>query len=219
MHFRLPIVLFCALLSGLTRPAAADTEIPYEVLYQALAPGLQFERYAHLSVRQQVRSKDLSVAPSQIQIDVLSKSGTLRVPISAAGEMQFPMNESLRTENPMVRSNQPKGSLSLSVTMAIKTPANLKMPYADLFKAAEQATIALQAINPKANNIQVPRIDFFFEPTVEAKIDLISDRSEQTLLANAKGVISIRIDPLLVQQKTELIFSKPVLVALPHVSQ
>jgi hypothetical protein len=198
--------------------ACAQTQVPYRALHQALAPGLVFAEFDRLIVRQRVRSRISGVTPAKIKIQILSNKGTIDVPIAENGDIRFPMTEPLLAENPLVQSNQAKGSLSLSATMAIKISAARSMRYSDLFEAALQAVSALKRINPNQKSIRVPRVDFFFDEKAEAQLDLVSEKMEQTLIANARGVISLRIDDDLRQQNPEIRFSHPPLVALPHVS-
>lgn len=172
-------------------------ETPYVVLYRALYPSLKVTEYTHLAAVQRIVSKDPAVLANSIRIEILSKSGTISVDIGADGVTAFPLREDLLAENPMVRSNQPKGSLSVSVSFEIRLSAGNQMSYADLYAGMAEANQALTAVDPSMAGHRVSGLEFSFPPDSGGHIEVIDARREQRLDAGAEGFVRLRNDDAL----------------------
>jgi hypothetical protein len=213
------LLLSCLLLFLCTSPnfAAEPVRVPYASLYRALEPGLVIAEFDHLVARQRIQSRLAVVAPQQIAVQILAKSGVIAVPISPLGEMQFPMTQALLKENPWVQSNQPKGSLSLSATMEIKLSAEKDYAYAELYAAAMQAQQALAKLGSTMAGRRVRSIEFEFNPSEGARAELIDARGEELLISNATGLIELRVDESLVKRQAKVKFSHLPRAARPHI--
>jgi hypothetical protein len=212
-------LLCCLLLFFYATPsfAAEPVRVPYASLYRALEPGLVIVEFDHLVARQRIQSRRADVAPQQIAVQILAKSGVIAVPVSAQGEMQFPMTQALLKENPWVQSNQPKGSLSLSATMEIKLSAQKDYAYAELYAAALQAQQALAKLGSAMAGRRIRSIAFEFNPSEGARAELIDARGEELLISNAAGLIELRVDEALVKRQARVKFSHLPRAARPHI--
>ena len=107
----------------------------FDTLFTVLAPAQQIAKFDRLRAIQRIDSKLAGVTPAQIRIVVKAQGGDIAVPVAADGRIQFPLDETLRAQNPDVQTNQPKGSLSLTVTMELKLPDSLHIGWDDLHEA------------------------------------------------------------------------------------
>lgn len=196
--------------------AQESARVPYSSLYQALAPGLQITRFDRLVARQRILSRRPDVRPETIKVRILAKAGVIDIAATALGDIQFPMSDALLAENPLVESNQPKGSLSLSTTMEIKISDNLEVSYADFFEAARQAQQAVDQMAAGIAGRKVRSIEFEFDQASNARVELQDSRAEQLLYANELGLLELRLDQALVDRGAQVKFSHRARAARPH---
>jgi hypothetical protein len=206
MSDRFFLRLFAALLFGVIGVNASAAEVPYAMLYQSLEPSIAIAKYPKLHATQRIVSRMPEIKPQQINVQILARAGVINVPIDDLGRAQFPLTKALLAENPMVRSNQPKGSLSVSATMELALAGKLRMSYQELIDAvreAEQAVSELSAMQGR----KIQTIEFEFAPSDNAQLQLNDDRSEEILMADQRGLIRVRIDLRKLKSKAEIVIS------------
>ncbi len=216
-----------SLLCSLTLPIAvraaepaqqpAPTQVRYASLYRALEPGLIIAGFNRLLARQRIVSRQSAVAPSQIEVRILAKSGVIVVKVAPDGSVNFPMTQALLTENPIVESNQAKGSLSLSATMEIKLGPDKVLAYSELYESAMQAQQAIAALGPAMAGRKVRSIEFEFDHTQDARAELSDSKAEELLIADRQGLLTVRIDAALAKRKAQVTFSTLPVAARPHI--
>lgn len=188
---------------------------PYASLYRALEPGLKLDRYDRLLAVQRIQSKLAEVQPGTITVRILAQSGAIDVPIGADGRMRFPLTRELLTENPVVESNQPSGSLSLSVSFEVAPPASSTLAYTDFLDSVRQAQDALRQLDGPYAKAEVVGLEFRMgEPDASATVECPD--SEDLLRADQKGRIVVRIDPRLPPADTTIHFSAAPRQAFPN---
>lgn len=191
--------------------------VPYSSLYQALAPGLQIAQFDRLIARQRIVSRRPDVRPETIKVRILAKAGAIDVSASEIGDISFPMTEALLAENPLVESNQPKGSLSLSATMELKLPSELLVPYSEFYAAARQAQQAIDQMGGGLSGRKIRSIEFEFDRTLGARMELLDSRAEELVYANQLGLLELRVDEELVKRGVQVKFSHRARAARPHI--
>ncbi len=197
--------------------ANAPTQARYASLYHALEPGLIIARYDRLFARQRIVSRRTDVLPSQIEVRIMANAGVILVKVAADGSVNFPMNQALLTENPLVQSNQAKGSLSLSATMEIKLGQTKVLAYSDIYESARQAQQAIAALGPAMAGRNVRSIEFEFDPNLETRAEISDGVAEELLLADKQGFLILRIDEALAKRKAQVTFSNLPIAARPHI--
>ena len=222
MTFLNPMIRRCfwlAFLSftGSSLLAQEPTQVRYANLYRALEPGLVIASFDRLLARQRIVSRQSSVLPNQIEVRILAASGVILVKVGQDGSVNFPMTRALLAENPIVESNQAKGSLSLSATMEIKLGKNKVLEYAELYKSALQAQKAIAALGPGMIGRKVRSIEFEFDPSQGARAELTDSDSEELFLADKQGLLILRVDEALAKTKAQVTFSDLPIAARPHI--
>lgn len=204
---------------ALVGQASADSGsgTPYAVLYQALAAAREVEGEPLLRAVQRIESKLPGVEPGQIEVVIAARGGRIVVPIGADGSAAFPLRDDLLAENPVVLTNQPRGSLTLSVTLALATPGSTRVPVPELLAAlgAVDAWLARQATAGGPQD-QATGIEFRFPPGAPAQAT-VRGSSERLLIADAEGRIVLMRDPDLMAGATEVELSQRPLEVLPWI--
>lgn len=207
------------LLSMLALPcAAASASAPYASLYAALEPGLRLAGFDRLVAVQRIVSKDGSVPPAQIRVVIEARSGRIEVPIGSDGQARFPLSDELLQENPAVTSNQPKGSLSVSVSIEIALPAGPQMSYREVMAAIEQAERALPGLDPRNNDRVIRGLEVQL-PSETASATIESSIGEQLLVADQDGFVFLRRDPELAAKNAQVQFSDRPIRIVPLVQR
>ncbi len=204
------------LLCGAIGMNALGAEVPYVLLYRSLEPSIAIAKYPKLRATQRILSRLPEVRPEQIKVQILARSGVIEVAIDALGRAQFPLTAALLAENPNVRSNQPKGSLSVSATMELALAGKQKLSYQELMEAVQQAEQAVGELGSATQGRRIQTVEFEFSPADNAQLQLNDDRSEDILIADQRGLIRVRIDPRKLKSNAEIIISAKSHAVRPH---
>ncbi len=200
---------------GLTY-AADESSTPYAALYQALAPAQDIAHYERLRAVQRVKSKQ-GVAPDSIRIAIAASTGRIEIPIDRDGKLDFPLNAELLAENPAVITNQPKGSLTVTVTFEIRLPDTLRVAYSEIAAALDQARAVVAKDASPGMKAQVVGVEFHFPKDIKASVTL-SGKSERLLVADAQGRVIVMHNDTLVKDDPTLVFSHKPEIALPFLN-
>jgi len=198
--------------------AAADvvSTTPYVALYQVLTPARVIGAYDRLVAIERIESKTSGVRPADIRVVIRSKSGAIPVPIAADGRVNFPTTDALRDENPPVETNQPKGSLALTVIVALGGVDRTRVPWSDIEAGLEQArrfyadNVPHGTAAPKVRGIEV-----HFAPGSAATLT-IEGRSERLLMADGAGRIIVTGDIAAEKENPTLAFSRTPEFIMPY---
>jgi hypothetical protein len=205
--------LVLVLMSARAWPDSAS--VPYASLYQALAPGLQLVKYPRLAAVQRITSKNGDVAPSLIRVWINAPDGRIDVPVAADGQVSFPMQSELNSSAATVSSNQPRGSLSVSLSFEVVPPRVTVWPWSEFAATVNEARIALNTLEGEHRGAQIMGLEFRM-PTAQDSLTVETATGEDLLLANPKGQIVLRWDDRIAAQSTRIRFSQPPLQALPY---
>jgi hypothetical protein len=207
-----------ALLYSVVAAAQAQSPgTPYAVLYQVLASSQEIARYDRLVAIQRIESKLGNVSPDLIVVEIRARAGTLRVRPTHDGSVNFPLNASLLAENPLVVTNQPKGSLTLSVTLGLKLPTSTRVPVGELNAALAEAD-QLLARGVSGLDGHVRGVELRFEPGANASLTL-RGRSERLLMADHAGRIVLMHDGDLNEAAAVIELNRLPMQVLPYLTR
>jgi hypothetical protein len=184
------------LLAALALPAAAaepGNATPYAALYGALAPAREMAAYDRLLAVQRIESKRDGVAPTAIRLTIQARAGAIAIRPAPDGSIAFPMDDALLAENPPVVTNQPKGSLTLSVMPALKLPPTQRWLVADIRAALAQVEDLLARSPVEGAAAKVRGAELQFAPGSDASVTVRGD-SERLLVADAQGRVLLVLD-------------------------
>ena len=207
-------LILAVLAAALSPPSRADTSVvPYAALYESLRPALEVSGHDRLVARTRILSKRGDVAPEQIRLDIQSRSGVRSVRVAANGDVQFPLDEGLRAENPPVASNQPKGSLTLSVAIVLKAPPGLRFPYRQIGAGIDQMR-EIVAADGNGDRFKVQGVELWFDPDAHAQLSVVG-RVERLLMADRAGRIVLDDSAELREDGVLLALTAPVRDIVP----
>lgn len=206
-------MLFLALLALPAAAAEPPSATPYAALYGALAPAREMAGFDRLVPLQKLESKLDGVPPAAIRLSIRARAGAIDVKPAADGSFQFPMDEALLAENPPVVSNQPKGSVTISVMPALRLPASRTWAIADIRAALAQVE-QLVARQPVAGaGSKVRGAELRFAAGSDASVT-VRGETERLLMADDEGRVLLMLDGDLADAR-EIELSRTPEVALP----
>lgn len=199
-----------ALLMPLSVAAGEPTSgaTPYLALYQVLAPARSIRAYDHLLAIERVESKLPGVRAQDIRITIRARGGAIAVPVAADGSVDFPASDELQAENPVVETNQPKGSLMLTVHAALRVPDSLRVPWSEVDAGLRQAEeLFAKTSEGSAANAKPRGVEILFDGSGPASVTL-AGKSELLLQAGADGRTLVTRDMVVESERPVLVFSR-----------
>ena len=205
---RLTILLLVAALSSSAASANEPGQIPYAALHKVLSRAQQVQ-HPKLRALVTVKSKAAQAA-EKITMVIQAKSGRIEVPVSSDGEIRnFPISPELLKENPMVLTNQPKGSSELQVQLEALVPDTLTYSYRELASVLDDANAELKK-QAGVLSILMPRaraLTFKFRDGGKQTLT-VQGTQPQVLTSNADGAIRLEIDKTLAAQDPQVVVSQ-----------
>lgn len=186
-RMRAAIALFAALASG----TAGAAEIEYAAIHRALAAGRDIARFPHLRAVQRIESKLPGVPARAIDIAIRARRGRIDVPVAADGTLALPIDDALLAENPVVETNQPAGSLTLTLSIELPQPPGATLSVAEVEAALAEADALLEGQHASS---RVRGVEFRFESDAPAGVTLRGE-AERVLVPDRDGRVIVMRDP------------------------
>jgi hypothetical protein len=205
-----------------TPAATTNATIPYKTMEELcrMADGVDSTK---LLVRVVVTATNRVVAPSDIRLTIQSASqGPIPVHLVTNGQvLNFPHQKELSRENPPIVANQPKGTLSVSISFQLALPDALTFRYARLADGVaetnklikEQAGL-MSFLAPKVRGV----IFIFPETSAgKAKVTIAGASGHTEYVVDAKGQVRLKLEKSLVAKNPEVQLSEKPLGLLPDI--
>ena len=183
-------------------PAASAAEVEYAVLFRMLDAARGIERFDRLRAVQRIESKRPGVQPADIRLSVQAGTGAIAVPIATDGQLRFPLSQELLQENPVVLTNQPQGSLTLTLSIELALSPAPRIPAAELRAALEQVDAMFAGRGGPAPP-RVRGVEFHFADPVNAGLTL-RGATERLLLPDGEGRVVLMRDSDLADDALEV---------------
>ena len=196
---------------------AAASTTPYATLYAVLSPVTKINAYDHLIAIERIESKAPGVNPQDIRVVIHATQGAIPVPVAAGGEVKFPVTDALREENPPVETNQPKGSLALIVSVALRVGDRLRVPWSDIEAGLTQVR-AFYSDNRGASAPAISGVEVHFSPGKAAMLT-IEGKNEHLLMADPAGRLIVTREVALENKDPVLVFSRAPDFVLPYTDE
>jgi hypothetical protein len=175
---------------------------------------------SNLVLRGRFNSKNEAIRTADIQLTIRSKTrGDIPVELNAAGELKaFPHTEELAKENPPIISNQPKGTLNMTIMWSMPSPEGLSFPYSKLRNGVAEFNKLIKAqagmfsvLAPKSKTVWI-----FFPNTSagKAKVEVITTKGTKEFKADAEGRVNVDLDSK-VPDNAEVRLSEKILGLAP----
>lgn len=150
-------------------------------------------------------SSKRGVPADQLRVVIESRQGPIPLRFAPDGSFLMLMSEALYEENPVVRANQPKGTMSLDWGFFVKTAKGLEKSanYRELIAPVEESRKALTTMGrhvPEMKSTVVTGMKLFFQPEPPAKITVHAKKGAKVFEADAQGVCVVPYDVALVKE-------------------
>jgi hypothetical protein len=163
----------------------------------------------NISVVPHIGSTRPNVRPDEIRLDILSESGRLSIQVRPDGTFAFPLTQDLIDENPLVISNQPKGTLRLGAEgefdlefndiEATVADGTARVLMADLFSFASPAyqigtAVAARSLesDPSSDSNNESAVVLFRDTSKSAsKLSVVIDGKREDLLPDERGAFTV----------------------------
>jgi len=195
--------------------------IPYKMLDDACQFAGSFDQ-TKLVVRVLITSKDKAVHPADIHLAIQSAvKGSIPVQLGMDGQvLNFPHDEVLRRENPRLVSDQPRGTLVLTVNDYLPMPKEYTFRYRLLGDAVAEANNGAAKANSMIKASYAGRLPLFTRTiqgvifvfpkpgAKKAKVEIAAAAGRREYTADANGRIRLKVDKKLLAENPEVTVSE-----------
>ena len=159
-----------------------------------------------------------AIKPQDVVLTIAHADGKERIQINADGAFELVPTAKALKENPMVFTNVPAGEkASVSYAVLAVVPDGLKFSYTGLTAGVKQAADLIKSkagmlsmFAPKFNGVEIA-----FSKPAKQTLQIVAKAGTQTLTADDKGVIKLKVDAGLLNEDPQVVFSeRPVEVGL-----
>ena len=182
----------CAFAFAALAPVARAAEVEYAALHRTLEPARATAGFARLRAVQRIESKLPGVEPAAITIAIRGRAGRVEVPIAADGTLALPVDAATLAENPVVETNQPAGSLTLTVSIELSKPRSSRIACAEIEAALADADRLLEQ---QGSDARVRGVEFVLPADAGAVTLRGGDDGERVLVPDAEGRVIVMRDP------------------------
>jgi RNA polymerase sigma factor (sigma-70 family) len=223
LRFAIGVGLAMILAAGTATTLVAQHEsqpnaaIPYKVVDDAFQFADSFDQ-TKLVVRVLISSKNKALHPADISLTIQSAvEGPVTVQLGTNGQLlDFPHKEELRSENPLVIANIPKGTLNFSLVSQLPMLTNLTFRYSVLGDGVAEANIGAAKANkimkadyagqlsPFPQTVQGVIFRFPKSSAGKAKVEIESAAGSREYTADAKGQVILKLEQSLLAENPEV---------------
>jgi hypothetical protein len=193
---------------------AQNARLPYAELYQMQRVQSELSgAYTNLVVVLRMEPASTNAATSNLDVYIDAKSGRIPVKIGQDGDFSVPMSDDLLAEKPWIITNQPRGTMKLNwfVGLAVR-PLGASIGYRTLMQVVRDCGNVRERMRqafPGAPKATVSGLKLTFSPPgQDATVVIHSERGDRKLAADAKGQLSIILEPDLLEENPLVTLSK-----------
>jgi hypothetical protein len=193
---------------------AQNARLPYGELYQLQRVQSELSvKYTNLLVVLRMEPASTNGAISNLDVYIDAKSGRIPVKIGKNGDFGVPMSNDLLTENPWIVTNQPRGTMRLNwfvglVVRRLATATSYR-PLMQVVLDCGDVRERMRQVFPGAPKATVSGLKMIFSPPgTGGTVVIHSQHGDRKLEADAKGELTILIDPDLFEENPLVTLSK-----------
>ena len=190
MPSKLPLGVLASLLAALALPAHAR---PLKSICDSMEPLRRISDLKYVKPVIQVKPKSEAVKPGDVVFTIEAKSGPIRLVPTADGTIELPLNDALCAENPNMVSNQPEGTVGVTVGIDPHIPPVKSLDYRQLdelrrewSEAVSRQSLVWRVLAPTPRAFQLA-----FEAGRAASAEIRLPQGVRKLVADANGDLVI----------------------------
>jgi hypothetical protein len=206
--------LFASVLLVALPSPAQNARLPYAELYKMQRVQSELSgAYTNLVVVLRMELASTNARTTNLDAYIDAKSGRIPVKIGHDGDFSVPMSDDLVAENPWIIANQPRGTMKLDwfVGLAVR-PLGTSIRYRPLMQVVRDCGDVrerMRQVFPGAPKSTVLGLKLTFSPPGQGVTVVIhSERGDRKLEADAKGELTIIIEPDLFEENPLVTLSK-----------
>lgn len=189
--------------------------MPYDDVYVRLKR-MEESKLDRVRMQIKVTPKDESVKLADVRVAIVNDATSLPVRLGADGTVTVPMRAELYRTDAEIRSNQPKGSLAASLTLAVAWSGGQEIPYYEIEETVRQLQTAgkdllgwfgYMLFFPSLRNFEVPLQ--YPEPRGQTMRVVKDGKTLETFTADEQGLLKFKLKPGWAQLQPTLVFSEP----------
>ena len=194
---------------ALLAAATASEARPFKDFCDQFEPLRKLSDLKYVKPRVLVQPKE-GVKPQDVVFTIEAKSGPIKVTPGFDGELALPFTDALCAENPNIEMSQPKGTVSIAISIDPKVPPVREFDYRllDSLRREWSEAISRQSImwrllapNPKAYQIN-------FSPGSAGTAEIRLPGGVRKLSANSKGSLRIPFEDSWVAANPAIVLSE-----------
>lgn len=168
-------------------------------------------------------SSKLGVPPGQIKLYLGKKEGPFPLEVDQNGFFQVPFSWQLMEENPLLVTNQPKGSLNLQVDLSlpeIDPPKVMdgKVKYRELFAPILELNESMRRVDPEFGKPDRQQFAIEITPGDGGTVKIQREYGSRTLKPDENGSVWLVFEKLLYEEKTDILMSEGAAVCVRPVT-
>lgn len=188
--------------------------MPYDMVFERLQR-LKDSKLDRVRLQIRIATKSPEVKLSDVRIAIVNDSTSVNLAIGADGSVELPLRPDLYKTDAEIRSNQPKDTLTGSITLGISWPGGNEITYAEIEETLRQLQhagkdvmgwFAYMLFFPSLHNFEVPVQ--FPEPRGQTLKVVKDGRVVEMYQADDKGLLKFRLKPAWAQLQPTLVFSE-----------
>ena len=190
--------------------ATAAGAAPFKDLCEKFEPLRKIADLQYVRPTVKVEPKADGVKPQDVVFTIEAKAGVIKVSPGADGLIELPMTEKLCTENPNIEVNQPKGTLSLGISIDPAIPPVRTLDYRMLDslrrewdEAVSRQSLMWRMLAPGSKAFQV-----MFEPGKGGSAEIRLPSGVRKLTADEKGELRIPFDDSWIAANPTIVLSE-----------
>lgn len=154
-------------------------------------------------------SSKIGVPVSQIELFLNRAAAPEKLTIDANGYFLVPNTAELAKENPVLVSNQPKGSLNLEVKLSLPKPEmpaikNGKLTYQELFKPILTLNASMQKVDPLFGQPEQQQFAIEIATGAQGGVRVQRQFGARTLKPDSEGIVWLVFEKLLFDENPEI---------------
>ena len=173
-------------------------EIPYgDLAKMPLVLAKVDPQHVFTSVLTARPGKGLAALPADYKLEVRVKGQTVPVAVAADGRVAMPFRQDWSDAGAVIRTNQPKGRVLVSLSFNSRVPPGMRMSYAQL---TEAAPVLERGIGEMAGfmSFLAPEVKTFtlsFEKPPQTVLITLPDGKKKSYKTDAKGLVVLPWEP------------------------
>ncbi len=187
---------------------------PYDAVYERMKR-FRDSKLDRVSLDVRVKSNAPDIKQSDIRVSLVNDTQSLPLKLDIDGRIELPLREDFYKTNAELLTNQPKGTLSTSVTIGVSWDGADELPYAEVEETIRQLQMAGKDVLgwfgymiffPSVYSIDIP---IQYKTPGQQRLDIVRDgKIIQSFVADEKGLLKFRLDRRWAEWQPVLRFSE-----------